>query len=132
MNQVHCVRTLKTVANILHTKQRPLRSQIIPYSKASFFNIQYRKFHLLISHFIVSVFKSKNYFYLKYSLCYFRRIMVMPRYSTASSGERLKSLGIFLQCTPEGEGTSWSCQASAKITIINQKVADESFTRSKS
>ena len=56
----------------------------------------------------------------------------MPRFSTASSGERVKSLGIFLQCTPEGEGTSWSCQASAKITIINQKVADESFFRSKS
>jgi len=57
------------------------------------------------------------------------KIMVMPRFSTTSAGERMKSLGIFLQCTPEGEGTSWSCQASAKITVINQKVADDSFTR---
>ena len=55
----------------------------------------------------------------------------MPRFSTASTGEKMKSLGIFLQCTPEGEGTSWSCQASAKITVINQKIPDESFTRSK-
>ena len=55
----------------------------------------------------------------------------MPRFSTATSGERMKSLGIFLQCTPEGEGTSWSCQASAKITIINQKATDDNFSRSK-
>ena len=55
----------------------------------------------------------------------------MPRFSTASNGEKIKSLGLFLQCTPEGEGSSWSCQASAKITVINQKNPEESFTRSK-
>ena len=60
-----------------------------------------------------------------------RRIMVMPRFSTASNGEKMKSLGLFLQCTPEGEGTSWSCQASARITVLNQKVPEESFARSK-
>ncbi|XP_065066038.1 ubiquitin carboxyl-terminal hydrolase 7-like [Rhopilema esculentum] len=57
------------------------------------------------------------------------RIMVMPRFSTVQSGEKMKSLGIFLQCTPEGEGSSWSCHASAKITVINQKNQEESFTR---
>ena len=57
--------------------------------------------------------------------------MVMPRFSTVQSGEKMKSLGIFLQCTPEGEGSSWSCHASAKITVINQKSQEESFTRSK-
>ena len=55
------------------------------------------------------------------------RIMLMPRYSTNQSGERVKSAGIFVQCDPEGEGSSWSCQAHAKITLKNHK--GEDFTR---
>lgn len=55
------------------------------------------------------------------------RIMLMPRYQTNQSGERTKSAGIFVQCDPEGEGSSWSCQAHAKITLKNHK--GEDFTR---
>jgi len=55
------------------------------------------------------------------------RVMLMPRYSTNQSGERIKSAGIFVQCDPEGEGSSWSCQAHAKITLKNHKGDD--FTR---
>jgi len=54
------------------------------------------------------------------------RIMVMPRYST-NQNERVKSAGIFVQCDPESEGTSWSCQAHSKITLKNHKGDD--FTR---
>ena len=63
-------------------------------------------------------------------LFHFRRIMVMPRYSTQqSTGEKVKSLAIFVQCDPENEGSSWSCQGHAKITLINHK--EDNFTRSK-
>lgn len=55
--------------------------------------------------------------------------MLMPRFSTNQSGERVKSAGIFVQCDPE-EGSSWSCQAHARITLRNHKGDD--FTRSKS
>lgn len=55
----------------------------------------------------------------------------MPRFSTSSSGERVKSLGLFLQCAPDGEGSTWSCQASATITILNQKNPEDCFSRSK-
>ena len=55
--------------------------------------------------------------------------MLMPRYNTNSNNERVKSAGIFVQCDPEGEGTSWSCQAHARITLKNHKGDD--FTRSK-
>ncbi|XP_066936124.1 ubiquitin carboxyl-terminal hydrolase 7-like [Clytia hemisphaerica] len=55
------------------------------------------------------------------------RIMLMPRYNTNSNNERVKSAGIFVQCDPEGEGTSWSCQAHARITLKNHKGDD--FTR---
>lgn len=55
------------------------------------------------------------------------RIMLMPRFNTNSNGERVKSAGIFVQCDPEGEGTSWSCQAHARITLKNHKGDD--FTR---
>lgn len=54
------------------------------------------------------------------------RIMLMPRFSTNQSGERVKSAGIFVQCDPE-EGSSWSCQAHARITLRNHKGDD--FTR---
>ena len=60
-----------------------------------------------------------------------RRIMVMPRFSTTNQGEKVKSLGIFLQCDPEGEGSSWSCQASAKISVLNHKNPEDTFARSK-
>ena len=53
----------------------------------------------------------------------------MPRYAGNQSQDRVKSAGIFVQCDPEGEGTSWSCQAHAKITLRNHKGDD--FTRSK-
>ena len=52
----------------------------------------------------------------------------MPRFTTNANNERTKNAGIFVQCDPEGEGTSWSCQASAKITLKNHKTED--FTRS--
>ena len=55
--------------------------------------------------------------------------MLMPRYSTNQNSERVKSAGIFVQCDPEGEGASWSCQAHARITLKNHKGDD--FTRSK-
>ena len=53
----------------------------------------------------------------------------MPRYTSGQGQDRVKSAGIFVQCDPEGEGTSWSCQAHAKITLRNYKTDD--FTRSK-
>ena len=59
----------------------------------------------------------------------FRRIMLMPRYAGGQGQDRVKSAGIFVKCDPEGEGTSWSCQAHAKITLKNYKRDD--FTRSK-
>ena len=54
--------------------------------------------------------------------------MLMPRFTT-SNNDRTKSAGIFVQCDPEGEGASWSCQAHARITLKNHKGDD--FTRSK-
>eukprot|EP00794_Sanderia_malayensis_P008888 gene8888-9838_t len=57
------------------------------------------------------------------------KIMVMPRISTSQSGEKSKSLGIFLQCTPVEEVSSWSCQASAEIMLINLKEFKDSFSR---
>ena len=53
----------------------------------------------------------------------------MPRYSGGQGQDRVKSAGIFVQCDPEGEGTSWSCQAHAKKKKKNYKGDD--FTRSK-
>lgn len=53
--------------------------------------------------------------------------MVMPRFTTTNN-DRVRSAGIFVQCDPEGEGTSWSCQAHARITLKNNKGDD--FTRS--
>ena len=53
----------------------------------------------------------------------------MPRYAGNQGQDRVKSAGIFVQCDPEGEGTSWSCQAHAKITLRNHKGDD--FTRGK-
>ena len=53
----------------------------------------------------------------------------MPRYTSGQGQDRVKSAGIFVQCDPEGEGTSWSCQAHAKITLRNYKTDD--FTMSK-
>jgi len=54
------------------------------------------------------------------------KIMLMPRFTT-SNNDRTKSAGIFVQCDPEGEGASWSCQAHARITLKNHK--GEDFTR---
>lgn len=54
------------------------------------------------------------------------KIMVMPRFTTTNN-DRVRSAGIFVQCDPEGEGTSWSCQAHARITLKNNKGDD--FTR---
>ena len=55
--------------------------------------------------------------------------MLMPRYSTNQNNERLKSAGIFVQCDPDSEVASWSCQAHAKITLKSHK--GEDLTRSK-
>jgi len=55
--------------------------------------------------------------------------MLMPRFSTNTNNERVRSAGIFVQCDPEGEGASWSCQAHSRITLKNHK--GEDFTRSK-
>ncbi|XP_031567900.1 ubiquitin carboxyl-terminal hydrolase 7-like [Actinia tenebrosa] len=56
------------------------------------------------------------------------RIMLMPR--TSSHGqERVKSLGFFLQCDPKLETVSWSCQASAKLTLKNHHEDKEDFSR---
>ena len=57
--------------------------------------------------------------------------MLMPRYTTNQSNERVKSAGIFVQCEPDGEGTSWSCQAHARITLKGLNKGED-FTRSKS
>lgn len=58
------------------------------------------------------------------------KIMCMPRYSSQShSHDKVKSLGFFLQCNPEAEGLSWSCQASARLTLVNQQ--DPSLNHSK-
>ncbi|EDO34745.1 predicted protein [Nematostella vectensis] len=56
------------------------------------------------------------------------RIMLMPRYSSHGH-ERVKSLGFFLQCNPETETLSWSCQASARLTLVSQKEGVEDFSR---
>jgi len=57
------------------------------------------------------------------------RVMVMQRNSTNASGERTRSMGVFVQCDPESEGSSWSCQARAKITLHNARDPKSNFTR---
>lgn len=54
------------------------------------------------------------------------RIMCMPRYS---SNDKVKSVGFFLQCNPETESLSWSCQASARLTLVTQQEGGEDFSR---
>ncbi|XP_065658399.1 ubiquitin carboxyl-terminal hydrolase 7 isoform X4 [Hydra vulgaris] len=52
------------------------------------------------------------------------RIMLMPRYSVNQSNERSKSAGVFVQCDPDSDVASWSCQAHAKITLKSHKGED--------
>lgn len=54
------------------------------------------------------------------------RIMCMPRFANQ---DKAKSLGFFLQCNPETESLSWSCQASARLTLAHQQEGGEDFTR---
>ncbi|KAK3717321.1 hypothetical protein QZH41_011551 [Actinostola sp. cb2023] len=56
------------------------------------------------------------------------RIMLMPR-TSSHAHERVKSLGFFLQCDPKLETLSWSCQASARLTLKNHNDEKEDFGR---
>ncbi|KXJ26613.1 Ubiquitin carboxyl-terminal hydrolase 7 [Exaiptasia diaphana] len=56
------------------------------------------------------------------------RIMLMPR-TSSHAHERVKSLGFFLQCDPKLDTLSWSCQASAKLTLKNHLDEKEDFSR---
>ncbi|XP_076458949.1 ubiquitin carboxyl-terminal hydrolase 7-like isoform X2 [Babylonia areolata] len=56
------------------------------------------------------------------------KIMVMPRQNTQNA-ERQKSLGFFLQCNADSESTSWSCNASAELRLLNARPDTEPFCR---
>ncbi|XP_055691767.1 ubiquitin carboxyl-terminal hydrolase 7 [Lutzomyia longipalpis] len=68
--------------------------------------------------------------------CYVRnlpwKIMVMPRI-TQGSGDRPnadnRSLGFFLQCNGENDSPSWTCKATADLSIHNFKADAEPLTR---
>lgn len=65
--------------------------------------------------------------------CYVRnlpwKIMVMPRTSQMQDRQQQKSLGFFLQCNGESESSSWSCYATAELTLLAQKEEWVPFTR---
>jgi len=52
------------------------------------------------------------------------RIMLMPQYSENDGGRIVRNAGIFVQCDPAVEGSSWLCQAHGKITLKNKNHDD--------
>ncbi|XP_064406140.1 ubiquitin carboxyl-terminal hydrolase 7-like [Halichondria panicea] len=57
------------------------------------------------------------------------RLMVMPR-EVNQDGEKVKCLGIFVQCNPKSpESMSWNVTARAKITIVNWKDPENNHSR---
>jgi len=55
------------------------------------------------------------------------KIMIMPRNGNDATAR--KSMGFFLQCNGESEASSWSCQASAELRILNHKKPADAFVR---
>jgi len=52
------------------------------------------------------------------------RIMLMPQYTENDGGRIVRNAGIFVQCDPEVEGSSWLCQGHGKITVKNKAHED--------
>ncbi|VDM97127.1 unnamed protein product [Thelazia callipaeda] len=60
------------------------------------------------------------------------RILAMPREQTRFQSERRslgRAFGFFLQCNGEAEAISWSCTASAILTVLSQKPGIENHVR---
>ncbi|XP_014681204.1 PREDICTED: ubiquitin carboxyl-terminal hydrolase 7-like [Priapulus caudatus] len=57
------------------------------------------------------------------------KIMCMLRTSQNQERQVTKSLGFFLQCNAESESTSWSCNASAELRLINNADTEKTFQR---
>lgn len=57
------------------------------------------------------------------------KIMAMQRTNHNADKYNQKSLGFFLQCNAESDSTSWSCNASAELKVLNQKPGGEDFVR---
>lgn len=57
------------------------------------------------------------------------KIMAMQRTNHNADKYNQKSLGFFLQCNAESDSTSWSCNASAELKILNQKPGGDDFVR---
>ncbi|EJD75026.1 ubiquitin carboxyl-terminal hydrolase [Loa loa] len=60
------------------------------------------------------------------------RILAMPREQNRFQSERRsagRAFGFFLQCNGEAEAISWSCTASAVLTVLSQKPGVENHVR---
>ncbi|KAK3090560.1 hypothetical protein FSP39_012693 [Pinctada imbricata] len=57
------------------------------------------------------------------------KIMAMPRVSQNPERHNQKTLGFFLQCNGESDSSSWSCNASAQLKILNHNPDGEPFVR---
>ncbi|UYV65714.1 USP7 [Cordylochernes scorpioides] len=57
------------------------------------------------------------------------KIMVMSRMNQSQDRQLTKGLGFFLQCNGESDSSTWSCNATAELRLLNQREPSEFFSR---
>ncbi|MFH4980365.1 hypothetical protein AB6A40_007074 [Gnathostoma spinigerum] len=57
------------------------------------------------------------------------KILAMPRETSRSDRRMSRTFGFFLQCNGESDAISWSCTASAVLTVLSQKPGVENHVR---
>ncbi|XP_015785155.1 ubiquitin carboxyl-terminal hydrolase 7 [Tetranychus urticae] len=57
------------------------------------------------------------------------KIMAMPRTNQSQDRQPTKSLGFFLQCNGDSDSSTWSCNATAELRLLNQNEDGEPLTR---